>query len=401
MTDDRTSHGRTPATMTQTPTSAIARTVTAAILALGLSALAAADSIVLRSSVRLAQGSTAVRLRDVAYLEGDAALALGDTQLADLGTNATLEISLDEVRAKLNAAATKANLIDFSGKSVLVRSARAGRPVAMRALALDAPTAPTGDPAAGPKGATETSALARVEFYADEAKDIRTPRGLIAEMVSNVHASTNARVRLVVTGVDAAFLDQVSATRRFEVVPITALGADRVRMRIIARDGDVVVGRKELIVTPTLEASVATATGAIRRGDAIGDAVDVHTEFVSPSEFRKLPPSTALESVVTTDRLKKGERVTDDKIRQAIEIRKNDKVVIRRELGTIAIELTAIAEEDGAVGQTIRFRAIDRKDRRDRRTFMAEVCGPGQAVIRDGAPDAAPDTTRTIAKEDA
>ena len=206
---------------------------------------------------------------------------------------------------------------------------------------------------------------------------------------------------LVVTGVDAAFLDQVSATRRFEVVPITALSADRVRMRIIARDGDVVVGRKELIVTPTLEASVATATGAIRRGDAIGDAVDVHTEFVSPSEFRKLPPSTALESVVTTDRLKKGERVTDDKIRQAIEIKKNDKVVIRRELGTIAIELTAIAEEDGAVGQTIRFRAIDRKDRRDRRTFMAEVCGPGQAVIRDGAPDAAPDTTRTIAKEDA
>ena len=40
MTDDRTSHGRTPATMTQTPTSAIARTVTAAILALGLAALA-------------------------------------------------------------------------------------------------------------------------------------------------------------------------------------------------------------------------------------------------------------------------------------------------------------------------------------------------------------------------
>jgi flagella basal body P-ring formation protein FlgA len=404
MTTTKT-HGRTPTTMQ--------RTLLVALLAFGSSALAAADSIVLRSSVKLGQGITAVRLRDVAYLDGDAAVRLGDRQLADLGANASIELSLEEVRTKLVDASAAANLIDFSGKVVTVRSANSGKPIAMRGLALDrAPVtaAPTGNGAPAAKDQSVTSAVARVEFFADEATDIRTPRGLIAELIGNAHAEANTRIRIVITGVDAAFLDQVSSTRRFEVVPISSLAADRVRIRVIARDGDVAVGRTELIATPTLEASVATATGTVRRGAAIGDAVEVHTEFVAPSEFRKLAPATELDTVITTDQLKKGERVTDDKIRQPIEIKKNDKVIVRRELGSIAIEMNAIAEEDGTNGQVIRFRAVDRKDRRDRRTFSAEVCGPGLAIIKDAAaaapaPGLAPgmgmDPTRTIAKEDA
>jgi flagella basal body P-ring formation protein FlgA len=82
---------------------------------------------------------------------------------------------------------------------------------------------------------------------------------------------------------------------------------------------------------------------------------------------------------------------------QAAQIRRNEKVTIRRELGTMAVEISAIAEEDGALGETIRFRAVDRKDRRDQRTFTAEVTGPGRAVIRD----AVPSPTRTIARDGA
>lgn len=365
----------------------------AALVASAIGASALADSIVLRSSVRLPAGVTAVRLRDIAHLDGDAALRLADTQVADLGSGASVDLPLEEIRAKLVAVTAAANLIDFSGKSVTVRSAAAGRPVAMKGLALD----PTAAPRSAPIGETEGSAHARVEFYADEATDLRTPRGLIAELVGNAHASTGARVRLVVTGTDAAFLDQISTTRRFEVMPLGSLTGDRVRVRVLARDGDVVVGRTELIVTTTLEARVATATDSMRRGQAIGNAVEISTEYVAPSEFRALPTEADIESLIATDRLKKGERVTEDKIRQPIQVRKNDKVTIRRELGTMAVELTAIAEEDGAAGEVIRFRAVDRKDRRDRRTFTAEIVGPGRAVIRDGAPD----TARTLAKDDA
>ncbi len=351
---------------------------------------ALADSIVLRSTVRLPRGVTAVQLRDVAHLDGEATARLADTILADLGSSASIELSLDEIRAKLVAITTTANLIDFSGKRVVVRSADAGRPVAMRGLALDAP--PT---LATAESAADASVAARVEFWADEATDIRTPRGLIAEMIGNAHAKSQVRVRLVVLGADAAFLDQTSSTRRFEVMPLGSLQADRVRIRVIARDGDAVVGRTELIVLTTLEARVATATDRIRRGEPIGGAIEVRTEHVPPSEFRDLPPADALGTAVASGQVRRGERITGTEVVQAAQIRRNDKVTIRRELGTMAVEISAIAEEDGALGESIRFRAVDRKDRRDQRTFTAEVTGPGRAVIRDAVPSPA----RTIARD--
>jgi flagella basal body P-ring formation protein FlgA len=352
---------------------------------------ALADSIVLRSQVRLPRGVTTVQLRDVAHLDGDATARLADTILADLGASASIELSLEEIRAKLVAITTTANLIDFSGKRVLIRSADAGRPVAMRGLALEAaPTLAAGD-------STDASVAARVEFWADEATDIRTPRGLIAEMIGNAHAKSAARVRLVVLGADAAFLDQTSATRRFEVMPLGSLQADRVRVRVLARDGDAVVGRTELIVVTTLEARVATATDRIRRGEPVGGAVEIHTEHVAPSAYRDLPSVDALGTAVASGQVRRGERITGTEVVQAAQIRRNEKVTIRRELGTMAVEISAIAEEDGAFGETIRFRAVDRKDRRDQRTFTAEVTGPGRAVIRD----AVPSPTRTIARDGA
>jgi flagella basal body P-ring formation protein FlgA len=378
------------------PTSRPLATLLCGVLALAFALdfacrTALADSVVLRSTVRLPRGVTTVQLRDVAHLDGEATARLADTILADLGSSTSIELSLEEIRAKLVAITTTANLIDFSGKRVVVRSADAGRPVAMRGLALEtAPTLVSADSA-------DASVSARVEFWADEATDIRTPRGLIAEMVGNAHAKSQARVRLVVLGADAAFLDQTSSTRRFEVMPLGSLQADRVRIRVIARDGDAVVGRTELIVLTTLEARVATATDRIRRGEPIGRAIEVHTEHVAPSEFRDLPPADALGTAVASGQVRRGERITGTEVVQSAQIRRNDKVTIRRELGTMAVEISAIAEEDGALGESIRFRAVDRKDRRDQRTFTAEVTGPGRAVIRDSVPS----PSRTIARDGA
>jgi flagella basal body P-ring formation protein FlgA len=347
-----------------------------AVVAAGfVTALTLADSIVLRTSVRLADNETVIRLRDIAYLDGDAAVRLGDMQVADLGQSASLEVSLDEIRAKLLSASATANLIDLSGKSVTVRSAKAGKPVAMRGLAVDAGSAAVASP---------ETAIARVEFLADDATDIRTPRGLISELLRNAYAAQNVRLRLVVSGTDEAFLDQRPSTRRFEIFPLTSLTADVVRMRVLSRDGDVVASRTEITVVPTLEATVATATASVRKGATIDGAIDVQSEWVKPSEYPKLLPVSAIGDGVANTTIDKGARLTNDSLRKPIEIRRNDKVTIRREMGTVAIEVAAIAEEDGAIGQQIRFRAVDRKDRRDQRTFFAEVLGSGRAIIRNG-----------------
>ena len=63
-------------------------------------------------------------------------------------------------------------------------------------------------------------------------------------------------------------------------------------------------------------------------------------------------------------------------------IQANDRVQVSRELGSIAIPLTAVALEPGAPGQVIRLQFVDRRGRRDPRTFTATVTGPGAATVR-------------------
>jgi hypothetical protein len=63
-------------------------------------------------------------------------------------------------------------------------------------------------------------------------------------------------------------------------------------------------------------------------------------------------------------------------------IQPDDRVTVSRELGSIAIPLTAVALEAGAPGGTIRLQFIDRRGRRDARTFTATVTGPGTATVK-------------------
>lgn len=66
----------------------------------------------------------------------------------------------------------------------------------------------------------------------------------------------------------------------------------------------------------------------------------------------------------------------------AVAIQANDRVQVSRELGAIAIPLTAVALEAGTPGQTIRLQFVDRRGRRDPRAFTAVVTGPGAATVR-------------------
>jgi hypothetical protein len=65
-----------------------------------------------------------------------------------------------------------------------------------------------------------------------------------------------------------------------------------------------------------------------------------------------------------------------------VAIQANDRVTVSRELGAIAIPLTAVALEAGTTGQTIRLQFVDRRGRRDPRAFTAVVTGPGAATVR-------------------
>jgi hypothetical protein len=56
--------------------------------------------------------------------------------------------------------------------------------------------------------------------------------------------------------------------------------------------------------------------------------------------------------------------------------------MLRREIGMIAVELEAIALEDGSAGDIIAFETRGKDRGRDARPITAEIVGRGRAVVR-------------------
>lgn len=342
-------------------------------LVLGPASLGLADSIVLKSVARLPAGTDVVRLADIAHLDGDEATRLASVEVARVPDSGVLELPLDSIRQRLSAAGARWPLIDLSGRAVTVRAPADDRPKAMAPMAVEPPPTPR----------EAEPATTRVEFDADEALSDPTPRGLIARSIAAAHADKKARVRLVIEDVDRLNLDDADPSRRHELVPVSSLSTDRVVLRLSTREGDRLVARREIVVRPLLGVRAATTIVAIRRGGAIqSDAIEVSEALVPPSEFGRIADPERLGGAVAVESIKAGARLAESDIKRIAEIKRNDKVAVRRELELVAIELTAVALEDGAVGEEILLQIVDRKNRRDRRSFTATVTGPGRAVVR-------------------
>jgi flagella basal body P-ring formation protein FlgA len=357
-----------PRTTLRTSTRSIAR-IAAWCAALAATTSVLGDSIVLRQKVRLDAADGAIRLRDIAHLDGEEVERLGDVQLARLEPGATIAITIDAVRAAVSAAGAKTGLIDFSGRDVLVQSAvqQPKLPASGHAQQVASPIVVEEQPN---------------RFFVDDVRDERTPRGLIADMIATAHADVAAPLRITVDDADPALLSTVDPKLRYELLPLSSRTDDLVRVRIIARDGDAIVARRDLTARVELRAQVAIAAKPIRRGQTLGGAVEVAEMWITPSEHRLRPDLASIDTSTATGSIEKGDRISRSQIRRPAEIRKNDRIIVRREFGSYAVEIKAIAEEDGALGDVIDCVVVDRKDRQQRRSFQAVVAGPGVVVIR-------------------
>jgi flagella basal body P-ring formation protein FlgA len=350
------------------------RIVPVLVAVLVVVASAAADSIILRGSVRLPAGADeVVRLADIAQLEGPEAQRLAQVEVGRLSAAGTLEITIEELRTTLDAAGARWASIDLSGRAASVRRSEP-RPEAMAPMKVaPLPQKPAVAPAP-PK---------QVHLLVSEALGLPTPRGLIADLLAVAHARRDHRLRFTVDAADLPFLDEIRPGIRYEITPLTSVTVDRVVVRVIARNGDQIADRREISLRPEFEVDAAVATSLVRRGTALDSApLEIGATWVPPSEVDRVVSPDRLVGAVAIDAIQPGARVLLKDIKRDADIRRNQVVSVRRELDLVAIELQAIALEDGSVGDVIRLQIVDRRSRRDHRTFQAVVVGPGQAVIR-------------------
>ncbi|MHC5113074.1 MAG: flagellar basal body P-ring formation chaperone FlgA [Planctomycetota bacterium] len=347
--------------------------IAALLLAAACGATAAADTVRLKSSVRLPDRARAVHLSHVAVLEGDEAQRFADLVVAEITDDGQpMEIPISEVRRRLHEAGAHRGRLNISGRSVIVRP-RAGNgaaaPDAMKSVAI---------------GAARTShapeQTAEIELVATELTGRATLGGRIArDLVRALDvAPEHLRVRFDRDAVN--MLERPESGRQYELVPESSLASDRVRLTVRTWvDGSVAETR-----TITLQPTVHTTVLVLRRDLAPGDEISVADlepvrQWLPPSQASGPREPEDIAGRLATRRLHRGDVVRDKHARRRTVVERGDRVIVRCLVGGVVITLKAEARADGARGDTIELQKLG-----ERSTFPATVLGPGEAVVKLG-----------------
>jgi flagella basal body P-ring formation protein FlgA len=358
------------AVRTASPRARLLLALIAALALLASAATAVADTVTLRPSVRVA-ADRAVSLADIAELDGERASALSAVVVADPSAVAR-EITADAVEARLAAAGADLSEVRFRGEKTIVRPLAAG---------AAAPRQKSPEPAAAPDSRSPRHA-APVVIDPSAHEGLATPLGLVSDMLVHAFGIDGTMLELHIAEEDLARLAPRGAMR-VEVAARSALRADSVGFEIVVHDGDEIVSRERVRVLPRVVREVAVASEPIRRGRPIApESISVERRALAPTvAARAADPTLALGATLARS-VNRGAVLAQEDLVTAASVRRNDRVVVRREVGGVVIELEAVALEDGALGETISFARPGVGRARDTRQIRAEVVGSGRAIVR-------------------
>ncbi|MBT8487121.1 MAG: flagellar basal body P-ring formation protein FlgA [Phycisphaerales bacterium] len=342
--------------------------LTAAALGLLATLPASADTIRLRSSVRLDAQQTSVTLGAIARLDGAEAAALASTVIAERDPATLLEISVDDVKRRLDNAGVHWGRVNLSGRAILVRPAAAAgtaAPGAMRAVAVNPPVR---------RGERVSNAL---EVNAADLAAGNDLGGAIARQTALALGVTPGSLRLRFESRDAATLERPSHGADFELIPQTDYGSDRVGLQVRIWENGRIVDRTRVSFEPLVEAPVAFMRREVpRSGVLTADDFGTETRWLPPSQHAIAATPGAIAGRVTTQRLKAGAIVRSKHVRQRALVQRGDRVNVQCLVGGMVIRMNAEALEDGALGEPVELRRPG-----ERSVFTATVIAPGELTL--------------------
>lgn len=336
--------------------------------ALAWSVRAFADTITLKTAARQRDGVQTIALSDIASLAGDEAQRLADVQVASIkpGAGKPLEVSVADVRRALDAAGANWAKVNLSGRSVIVRPARAADslpPQAMASVAIEA------DAPAGPQ---RSPALAL-----DSIVHERTIRGSIAVLIVTSLRVDPREIRLASSADDAAILATSLDSGRFQVHPLGSLAGDRVVFEVRVWNGATVESKGQIAFTVERMMPETHAVRDLSRGSTIAEGdVQMQSRWMSASEALQTAPLAALVGRSLTRSISAGEAIRVRDVAQEAIIRRGDLVNVRCLVGSVAISIQAEARGEGCIGDAVEVRKSG-----ERESFMARITGRGEAVV--------------------
>jgi len=383
---------------------------------------AAADSLILRSAIRARSDDGVVLLRDVAELRGEEIARFAELVIAAVPMGAPAkEIGVEEIRRRLEQAGANWAKIDLEGRRVVVRPRLSDALEAPRVCAPAsveptksggrAGTNGTGD---GTISSQDTSRGASGGSGADGAPNVeprrfdptRGPRRsagdpVLAAAVIGEHSvrafvleallrelgEEPEALRATFDGLDAATLAETPTHLRIEIEPIGRIDGDRAEFAVRWwRDGRI-ERRTNLAAFPEVARIAAIAARDLRKGDRPADA-DLESAlcWLPPADrARVVRPGAAGGRALATG-LRAGEPLLDTRLEKQLLVKRGDRIIVRSIVGSLAVSVDAVAQNDGREGELIECVRIGTSGR-SKSSFNAMVTARGEAVVFQAGSD--------------
>ncbi|MHC5004464.1 MAG: flagellar basal body P-ring formation chaperone FlgA [Planctomycetota bacterium] len=342
---------------------------------LGTLALAAApavaDSVTLKSSVRLGPDARVVRLGDIAELDGPLALAHADLVVADReDTDRLIELSIADVRRTLDDAAVHWGKVHLTGRRTVVRPAPASLAETPQAMVPTTLVASTDPSAARPRTAGPATPATELVGQA-------TVGGEIARSVVDHLQRPAEDVRVHLHQDDAPILAAPIGDRRVELEPLSSLEGDRYQVAVRLWSGNRVVERHRIGIEVHVRVDVLTAVADLPRGHVLGEAdLQPRTQWLSAQLAAvSAAPAEAIGRRLVR-RLKPGDALRRSDLEQPVLVRRGDLVTVRCLVGGLVVTMRAEAREDGGEGDLVPCRKLGERD-----TFLAAVTAAGEVIV--------------------
>ncbi len=345
----------------------IATTRYAATLALValLVASAAAPADVIELHAEATASAASITLGDIARLDGDAALARADVEVATFTPGSDrVTVSSAAIRKALTGHGVHWGLVTMRGP----RQVEVTRRIDTPAKTVETQPIVTDD----------TAALANpVPEVATDDVVGRTVRQLVRAWAEQATGVSGQRLRLKYHDEHNAVWSLNEADRRLELEPETSDALGRVPMTLRVYDDTTPVSTERLMIDVSIEQAVAIAARTIHRGQLITEAdVEVTRQWIDSPRVDPVSDASMLVGQQAARLVRPGNIIEPRDVESPVVIKRGQLITVRALSGGLVIRTVARAQDDGAVGEVISVRNVRTRDE-----FVVEVTGPQEAVM--------------------
>lgn len=222
-------------------------------------------------------------------------------------------------------------------------------------------------------------AVANVDTRAGtEPVTIHTPttvRALIEQAVVQRTGLDRSDLAMTFAEQDEELLRGSAVAGRYEIEPVTEPALGPVSFKVYEYQGTRRVGGGQLVTVKVARRVIAViATESIPRGTLINRRQVRLREVLIDDAMRAYLTETALVvGQVASQRLEPGDLVTAGEIRLPVAVKRRERVTVELKTPGVKITFNGIAQDEGAVGETIEVENPKTKQR-----FNATVVGRGK-----------------------